>query len=328
MSNYHDKYLKYKKKYIDLKTEYEGGKKDVDDIYAFFWSSSNKPANDIFSSISEKYTIHLNNPTTNLNQPYYTDANEINKAVNGVLNLFIYKLGSNKVEPFFKFTYGQDNKITYIQNLEKESKKSNKKGYNGIVKTESRRMQHLLPSFGKAINKYLDSSVIPFNDKTDLIIKVMKPEALKLHLDKIINFINSPDKLNPIERIARTKTLLEMVKLYQDQTTSDVNTIQKSTIGLYINTSDISPPTGTEGTIVRKEQNLTEDEKKKNTKIKLSDYFNQNIEIDLNLTFPPEFKFTNIDKTILLKPKIMKGKNQFEVLNIFPPCACSTNTNN
>jgi hypothetical protein len=315
MSNYHDKYLKYKKKYIDLKNDYEGG---ADQLYVFFWSSTNKPVDDIFNSISEKFTNYLNNENNNLNQPYFIDI-DLSKSLNGFLNIFTYKIGDNKVEPFFKFSYGENendgtsNKIIYKKEL-RFNNTSNKNEYNGKISTRSRRMQHLLPSFGKAINKYLDSSVILFNDKTNLIINRVYCEALKLQLDKIIALINTPDKLNPKERITRTKTLLEMVKMYQDLTTQDILDLQESSIGLYAG-KNINGPSGTEGTVTKKVNSLSPEEKNTKIKERINDYYSKSIEIvDFGLEVPADFKFSNIDKTMFFRLK--NGK--FEVLNIFP----------
>jgi hypothetical protein len=319
MSNYHNKYLKYKKKYIDLKNEYEGG--SGDGIYVFLWSSSNKAANDVFNKISEGFKEFLSIENNDLNKPYYIKS-DLKTDLNYILNIFTYKLGDNKVVPFFELKFKEDKQSISYDKKQKLNGSTKKIEYSGEIKTQSNRFDDKMKrSFEKSINKYLESSVIYFNEEKKLIINRINCETLKLQIDKIINFINIPDKLNPDERNRKTKTLLEMTKLFQDLSIQEVNQQMKHTIGVYGDL--ITNPSGIEGALITKKELKRSSEEstlssrefvKKKKNETFNDYLTKNIEIDLYLTIPSKFKYFNIDRAMVFK----LVKDKYEVLNIFP----------
>jgi hypothetical protein len=151
-----------------------------------------------------------------------------------------------------------------------------------------------------------------------LVISNIYCGTLKLQIDKIIALINTPDKLNPQERKTRTQTFLEILKFYQDLTTQDILKLQGTTIGYYTGPESLqfTGPSGTDGTITRKEGVAPVSKKENESQIqtKLDEYTKQSKDIDYALTLN-DFKFKDINRSILLK---LNKKGKLEVLSIFP----------
>lgn len=328
MSNYHDKYLKYKKKYVDLKNEDKlnetlrtnnkelqnsntilhsnedllnslklktgGGAEHV----IFFYDNTNPLVNGFFSEIKKGYMAHVEGKNSNLNEPYITNIN-FDTNLNLLLNIFTYQLKDNKVKPLFKVK---------IENL------------------SSNRMTKLRKPFKKAVKKYRDVLHFNFNDKTsDLKINNLSScYALSMQVNKIMNFINS--QLNNTDISESLSSLLQIVKLYQELTTQEIFKYQMNRIGGYIDIigAVVKPAGISNNTTI---ENI-KDVKQEDVQRKLKEYADTNLlQLDKLVLNINNLSVNNINDVIYLK---MMGVNKdgsvkVEVINIFDN---PTNTQN
>jgi len=304
MSNYTDKYLKYKKKYINLKniSDYDkyggGGLFNV----IIFYDNTNPMINDIFDKIKIDYINHIKN-IQNLNKPYYISRDRIMKNINLLLNVFFYKFCTNMVQPLLDF------------NL-----------HDLVV---SNRYIPYRSAFNKAKQKYIDTSTFKFNDDMLIINKPHTCDALQLKCNNILNYIND-NNINKEDRISSIKELLNIVALYQNKATN--NDLQKQTprIGFYslTNINSIKPPSGVNATI-----NIIDSKNNKDTILneniindtitsnKMKNYINNSERIEKLILDISDLKFNNINEMIYLK-KV--SNNKFEVINIFRPLDISS----
>ena len=258
MSNYENKYLKYKKKYIDLKNEQndlEGGSGlfswfgspknepkpvSISGSIMFFYDNTNKVVNGIFQDIITEYKEAIDKMNiVNIHEPIVIEKtlDDLEKELNGLLNVFKYILEADNIEPVY--TLDLPGMILLDQNKDKSI---------------SKRMCVLTEPFNKAINHYNAQSTIkilntqsqntqstntpPSNtqsssngsvnnsDKNNILTMCDKLNKL---FEIILREINN--KINDTPRIDATKNLLQLVKLYQDLTTPTIFTNIKSFIG-------------------------------------------------------------------------------------------------
>jgi hypothetical protein len=117
---YKEKYIKYKSKYLDLK-EQEGGISLFNNSTLVLFNKAAYP--DLEKSL-ERYKTHLQNeaalhtnePSPKGNKDSKTDKYDYVKLphtqINGVPSMFIYKLGSKKIEPIFDLFGKFDDKVS------------------------------------------------------------------------------------------------------------------------------------------------------------------------------------------------------------------------
>ena len=319
MSNYEDKYLKYKKKYIDLKNEQndlEGGN-FLSNLFGspepkpksmiFFYDSTNEVATAVFDKIKKGYKDYLTNANFKLNKPY-SIKNTLKTDLNGLLNIFTYTFGENKVVPYFHMDLVN-------------------------IKT-SRRMDVLQVPLSKAINTYTKASTINFDtdeSKEKTIYRFISCDNLQYQSNKILDYININGILNKEERINSTKSLLEIIKLYQNKTEADIISYLTDRIGRYVSLHEtIILPSGTKGTITHTDLKFeTPAAKEEDIKKKMAGYKEQTStptylhNYGLTIT---SLSFNKLDKMIYFE---MKGSgNQLDVLNIFDPFDVNTRTGN
>jgi hypothetical protein len=215
MSNYNEKYLKYKKKYINLKNELEleGGffgkpkpqvPKYKDRI--IFYDKKNKVADHFFSDIKKQYKKYLTyNDEFN---KYFMLGKKYKRGINALLNVYTYKIGDKNANSELIFDF---NNICLKD--------------DPCVKPKHRsgRLQKLVIPFNKAIGDYYEKSKITLEDK--LIIKddniLFAPQNFRAQCDRILNHINR--SINNDSRVQATKNLLQLIELYQSKsTTSDI----------------------------------------------------------------------------------------------------------
>ena len=299
MSNYEDKYLKYKKKYIDLKNELEGGdffgffndppQKEI----IFFYDSANLEVNKVFQEIKEAYKLSLSDDKVS-NTPFITN-NDLKTKLNGLLNIYTYTFGTKTVEPYFNLNLSN----IFIND-------------NGIT---SRRMQVLKNPLKKAINQYKEKSSISISPS---INKFITCDNLKYQTDKILKEIN--DKLNNPNRISATTNLLNIMKLYQNKTEPRIISYLENRIGRVDSLlTEIKPPPGTTGTITHIDEKSQNEEAFQNTIIaKMKEYNTTNTENFLNefVLKIDSLEFNKLDSMIYFKTA---PNNKLQVLNIFEP---------
>lgn len=301
MSNYHGKYLKYKKKYINLKNNYlnnlyekEGGGNALHII--FFYDNTNSSVNDVFLKIKENYKKYLADKMNNLDVPYTFKIN-FKKELNGLFNIFTYELKDNKIKPYFVFNVDNLCLTNYCQNV------------------TSKRMRHLVFPFKKAIDIYIKSLVMQFNLNNVLQINnTFNCNILEHQSNNILKFIN--DNINNENMTNSVKSLLQLVKIYQDLTIQEIVQYQINRIGGYAGLlSSITPPNGTDETNTHIEKNdLTQEQIHNLIKNELTNYKNENIKQlgDIGLKIS-NIKFNNVNDMIYLK---IKGDHA-QVMNIF-----------
>jgi hypothetical protein len=139
MSEYDNKYLKYKNKYINLKIlndeKYGGGCIPVK-MYIFY-DNKNELVNDVFNDIKTQYL----NLDTSTNEKLIFTGNQIdniNNQLNLLLNIFRYDVGTNQIKPLF---------ICEIKNL---------KNFKNLIKP-----------FEKAKKEYIKHSTFEFLNNKD-----------------------------------------------------------------------------------------------------------------------------------------------------------------
>lgn len=316
MSNYHNKYLKYKKKYIDLKNSYEESNlQELDGGFysflnssksddggdgnhlIFFYDKENKLVAETFTKIKEDYKKHLANTNINLNKPYVFKIN-LKKDLNALLNVFTYKIGDNKVLPYF--TFGAEN-ICLEENCQSNT---------------SKRMKHLVAPFNKAIRLYKKTSILPFLDEKKLIItSIPTCNNLELQANQILKFING--RINSENRSNSTKSLLQLVKLYQELTIQEIVQYQLNRIGGYSDLlGTLTNPSGTTAeTKIEKLEEKTPEEKQKLISSELKNYLREDVvqlgQFSLKIDL---ITFNNVTDMIYLK---IRGDGKAELLNIF-----------
>lgn len=330
MSNYDKKYLKYKNKYIDLKIDYEkyGGCKENKLI--IFYDNTNVLVNDVFNKMKEGY--NSTKESRGIADKYYIENKNINinMDLNLLLNIFRYDLNDNKVKPLF---------ICDLPNL-----------------YTSNRYTYLRKPFEKAKKMYLEKSTLTFpnipktnSSEVSLIINSTSDNAsTKQFAERIKEFINQNDNINNGQRKQALKSLLQIIKCYQDLTTADIYLSQISRIGGYSYIDcKITPPSGINSDTINiqfldiQQSNTDSDEnneqendkrnknieyyiseqKKKNDKEALQAYVknNQILLDNLNLKFDYDnIQFNTINDMIYLIVTNVKSTIKIGVIDTYP----------
>jgi hypothetical protein len=316
MSNYTDKYLKYKKKYMNLKNISDYDKYGGGDLYnvIIFYDSTNPLVEKIFRTIKNDYKKYITNSNTNLNKPFYIDRDTITTNINLLLNIFFYKFCTDTIQPLLVFNFDDF--------------------------TLSNRFTPYRPAFDKALTKYTDASTLKFNESSNLIInKTQTCDTLRLNCDKILKFIN--ENINSESRKDTLATLLQIVKIYQDKAGQTLISDHTDRIGMYIdhfgldnnmqkiNIQNIIPPSGLiKNSIIIKNTKDTTTDKTTYKKIlpSLKAYTNGTVTTLNNLLLDiTNIEFNKVTEMIYLK-KVSNTK--FEVINIFEPLENVTTTSN
>jgi hypothetical protein len=308
MSNYYDKYLKYKKKYIDLKNGYEenlsenniflnsfnkyGGGEPT--YMIFFYDNTNKLVNDFFSKIKTDYKSYTNSKEKEKKKlPFYVTS-KFKKDLNLLFNIFVYTIGDTKVMPYFNLI---------IDDLHK-----------------SNRMTYLRKPFKKAVDKYIEYSKCPIKNKDiDLLITkdtVDSTDLLRSKAIEIKDHINKDNILNDANRINSAETILQLIQLYQELSIIETIKEQSNRIGQYIDLkgTEIIIPSGITVDINFNSESLNKDSLKTN----LDKYVSSNDlsinKLKLDIT---KLEFNNINDMICFKVTRINNKIQVEVTNTF-----------
>jgi len=313
MSEYDNKYLKYKNKYINLKIlndeKYGGGCIPVK-MYIFY-DNKNELVNDVFNDIKTQYL----NLDTSTNEKLIFTGNQIdniNNQLNLLLNIFRYDVGTNQIKPLF---------ICEIKNL---------KNFKNLIKP-----------FEKAKKEYIKHSTFEFLNNKDkntdkyIITDDDSFDSKKQKCINIMNYINEDNIINNDKRKEALNTLLQIIKIYQDLSTVNILLYHKLRIGNYSYINDkINSPPGMTGnmkffgvsnntdfnTIIK--DNYKDEKGEINSEIinKLDVYNkdkNENTNIIIGLDYNTDVKFNKINSIIDFKLYEIKSKKSLECTGEF-----------
>ena len=206
---YKEKYIKYKSKYLDLK-EQEGGLKLFNNSTLILF---NKAAYEDLNKSLEKYKTHLQNEAAlHANEPTST-ANKASKSepynyvklphtqINGIPCMFMYKLGSKKIEPIFDIFGKFDDK-------DKDSNKKLNKIKDEYIKQHTISIEgKIIPGLNIPYHKFLeDINCDTFQTKGYLLATLINVELTAMAqsrkdiYNKIINIIKNTISVNDEER--------------------------------------------------------------------------------------------------------------------------------
>ena len=311
MSNYTDKYLKYKKKYMNLKNISDYDKYGGGDLFnvIIFYDNTNPLVGEIFRDIKNEYIEYITNSNNNLNTPFYIKRDRIMNNINLLLNIFFYKFCTDTIHPLLEFNF------------------------NDFM--VSNRYTPYRPAFLKAIKQYRNASTFKINESSNLIInKTQTCDTLHLNCKKILNFIN--ENINIDTRKEALATLLQIVKIYQEIAGNKLIRHHTKRIGMYIDyvgldnmQTEITPPSGLnkKPKIIKNIKNNTTDTTTyKNNLPSLVNYTNGTSNTLNNLLLEiSNLEFNKVNDMIYLK-KV--NSTQFAVINIFAPLKKITTQSN
>uniref|UniRef100_A0A6C0DBQ7 Uncharacterized protein n=1 Tax=viral metagenome TaxID=1070528 RepID=A0A6C0DBQ7_9ZZZZ len=220
---FYQKYLKYKNKYLELSAEIEAqeGGAIPGANYILFYDDTNEVIKPVIDKIRDSYKSYMS-AGVNLDKPF--PAEILNKDLNGVVNLFLYKYGTNYVTQKFILNLLFNKKRGYAD-AEKQNFINYKSGpKNKIIMDDHKIMREILPD-----------------------VEIQQANNIK---DIINDNFNNTSKNS--ERKDKLKKLLEKYAKYQrDIPTDDLKfktTLQKN-LGDFINENQVVVPSGTEGSI-------------------------------------------------------------------------------
>lgn len=234
-----------------------------------------------------------------------------------LLNIYIYKITEDYAYSRFYFDF---------PNLCLKSQCS---------KPTSRRMRFLERAISKAIKDYLSNSRIKLEGKNKINSKIiLSPQNFNVQCNNIMKHIN--DSINNDARIQATKNLLQIIELYQNQTTpADQKLISPRLGQLAIDNDKIIIPSGLSQKTEIIKKTMTSDTSRSPTKSELNKQkeglekdiltpyaSNKSSSItlqDINLTIS-KLEYNKLTNMIYLRIY----SNQIEVLNTFE-CENSTN---
>jgi tRNA splicing endonuclease len=221
MTDFNQKYLKYKNKYISLKEQIGGNNKPV----MIYYDDTDKLL-DFFKEIKEKYkqnvkeSLSINNKN-NISKSIYTIKI---KDINGIPNLYTYEYGSHEVKPLF---------FWHLNGINTDAKL----GSNFTIKeTEN-------------ANKFKQFSIYKI-DKTNEneMITSINPDYQKSEALKLMKRVNEVTN-NASYRRENFKNFLNMYEFYQENVKSKFATEFSDRFGNFLKNSNKQNPIGTSGTI-------------------------------------------------------------------------------
>jgi hypothetical protein len=344
MSDFQLKYLKYKKKYLDLKTEYEGGKACTQIVGCelvnfnkgsrppegyppvFILYDNTDPNLKFLQDIKNKYEEEFLKKDGPKNDGYKTSIENFDEKLNGVLNVYYYVQGSKQIKSFGGLLSG------YM--------KKPKEGPPD-VKVYFKPIEILMNYYKEKMSFNIDKSYIISKINCNSTISQVK------YLMKFLNDKKNDQAQVDLLKDKIMKPLLELVRLVQTYETIAENKKMKKRIGEYIGKDENLPiPSACDPNVVKispnpeapKDEEPKEDEsgeegkgkkpkaKPKSLKEKQNESLKKFSSAPQANTYIPltlfnalnisEFKLKDVNDAIFIRPlKYDNGKLEIQVLD-------------
>ena len=199
-----EKYLKYKNKYLDLKSaiELDGGAYFTNNLKILFYDNTN-PQLQFLSTIKKGFNDFKKDNSNDFNKGYIVKA-DLKDKLNGIFNVYTYKLSDNKI----------------VSNY-----------YLDINKKDDAYEQQIHKILNYRIERYNKISTISLKNNQKLIIKNNINNLIFIQGKNMLDNINT--NINNKIKIDSALQLLEMYQVYEDRLNNDQINKLKNRIGTY-----------------------------------------------------------------------------------------------